>query len=120
MLIYLTTLEFSEALVLIHQLDCSILASKLACSYIAISVGSFTQRLSAYSDKLRSMKSQVIKGVTVNSQGAVIEIATFKISFEQLGRDHKESTRILGLCAFLHNEDIPNELIRRGLSLDGK
>jgi hypothetical protein len=92
MLIYLTTLEFSEALVLIHQLDCSILASKLAGSYIAISVGSFTQRLSAYSDKLRSIKSQVIKGVTVNSQGAVISVRNgpgqsegFQAGFEAAG-----------------------------------
>ncbi|KAF8535573.1 hypothetical protein BDD12DRAFT_937659 [Trichophaea hybrida] len=110
--------EFDNVCGIINNLDYGLLPCKLAGSYIAVSAGTFTERLSSYSDKLQNTLNHVVEGEITKRSSAIIESATFNISFEALERNHKESARILRLCGFLHNEDIPHELIRRGLSLD--
>lgn len=42
---------------------------------------------------------------------------TWEISFQAIGEKNQESAELLLLCSFLHNEDIWEEMLRRGQKL---
>lgn len=42
---------------------------------------------------------------------------TWEISFQAIEEKNKESAELLSLCSFLHNEDIWEEMLRRGQRL---
>lgn len=47
---------------------------------------------------------------------------TWEISFQKIESENKEAAELLLLCSFLHNEDIWEEMLRRGQNLgeDGR
>lgn len=45
---------------------------------------------------------------------------TWEISFKAIKTDNKASAELLLLCSFLHNEDITEEMLRRGKELDNE
>ncbi|KAL7269954.1 hypothetical protein RUND412_007348 [Rhizina undulata] len=74
---------------------------------------------SDYRDKLeKGLKASFkknVQGFGLPSDKASV-LTTWMLSFEELS---EEAKKLLFLCAFLSNEDIPNELFRRGSSAVG-
>lgn len=74
--------------------------------------------LSLFYEKLRNIRSWVPEE-TATHRG-YRTIAAFEVSFEALEREHYQAADLLLTCAFLHHDNIPNDLIRRGLGDNGE
>ncbi|KAF8535574.1 hypothetical protein BDD12DRAFT_892444 [Trichophaea hybrida] len=104
--------ELDKARVFIYKLDYNLHACELAGKFIVASPGAFRVRLSSLSDTLWN---NPIDGY--NLHGAAKNTATFRIGFKLLAHN-TDHAGIFLTWAFLHNEDIPYELLRRGLDED--
>jgi hypothetical protein len=106
----LTSLTNPE--ILMHMFQGNALGIKLIQAYIRNHSLSIEEYLSSYRDRFLNQA-----GVTIPDHDRVI--AAFEISFEAFDINHNEAADVLQTCAFIHNEDIRYELMRRGLGQDG-
>lgn len=105
--------SFPNSEILMHMLQGNAVVIKLAEAYVRNFGLSTEAYLPIYHNRLLNLA-----GAMVTDKDRVI--AAFEISFEAFEREHEEAANVLQMCAFVHNEDIRYELIRRGLGLDGE
>jgi len=100
-----------------HVLGGLPLALDQAGAYIEESGCSLADYLQRYKQQRRYVLKQrgVLGGDHPNSM-----METLKLSFEQLEHRSPAAAEVLRLCAFLHPDDIPEELIHAGLPYLGK
>lgn len=112
--VMVTGVDDSNARLLEYNLGNNPLAVKLAGAYIATTIGSIPTYLALYHEKLGSIR------LRLNGYDMPYAAAALEISFETLERDHEQAADLLLTCSFLHNENIYDDFIRRGLAQDGK
>lgn len=99
---------------LISHLGYNPLAIKLAGAYIAKHPGeSFAGYLLLYFNSLRTIISQVPRETTAYDSRCAI--AAFEISFSAVAKENVQAAETLLMCAFLHHDNIFDDLIWRGL-----
>jgi hypothetical protein len=115
--LHLSPPEFRSAQNLLHLLRDKTLALQLAEAYIGNSGISFRDYLPLYHEKLQSVSNQDQDGIIADHHWAV---AAFEISFEALDREDILAVHYLEVCAFLQNENILFELMRKRSSQSWK
>lgn len=97
------------------------LAISQAGSYVAARQMTLSQYMKIYENNFRNIFRNVPGGPVWSYRDQTV-FTTWEISFQEIEAKNKESAELLLLCSFLHNEDIWEEMLRRGQKLgkDGK
>ena len=85
-----------------------------ARAYIHISHYSLSRYLEEYPSKARYLLDEHWKGGKHDRS----VFATWEISFKAIQEKNPQAAKLLSVCGFLHHDDIPEELLRRGLNLE--
>lgn len=106
--------EFKDAESLTSHLGYNSLAIKLAGAYIAKHPDvSFAGYLPLYLNSLRTIVSQVPRETTAYDSRCAI--AAFEVSFSAMAKENVQASETLLMCAFLHHDNIFDDLIWRSL-----
>ncbi|KAL0634225.1 hypothetical protein Q9L58_006842 [Maublancomyces gigas] len=109
-----TDVEFKAAERLVSHLGYNSLAIKIAGAYIAKHPDvSFAAYLPLYLNSLRTIISQAPRETTAYDSRCAI--AAFEISFSAIAKENAQAAETLLMCGFLHNDNIFDDLIWRGL-----
>lgn len=97
------------------------LAIGQAGSYVAARQMSLSRYMKIYENNFSNIFRTVPGGPAWSYRDRTV-FTTWEISFREIEAKSKASAELLLLCSFLHNEDIWEEMLRRGqrLGKDGK
>ncbi|RPB23407.1 TPR-like protein [Terfezia boudieri ATCC MYA-4762] len=104
----------TTASTIVQELGYLPLALDQAGAYIHMSQYSLGRYLKAYQSNASYLLSKGWKG---GKQGRSV-FATWEISFKAIQETNPEAAKLLLICGFLNNEDISEELLKRGLNLE--
>ena len=95
-------------------MGCLPLALDQAGSYIYAQQYSFSRYLKEYERKSTYFLKQ---GWKVEDRNKSV-FATWELSFEAIEKQNPKAAELLLICGYLNNEDICEELLRKGMKLD--
>ncbi|RPB23397.1 TPR-like protein [Terfezia boudieri ATCC MYA-4762] len=104
----------TTASTIVQELGYLPLALDQAGAYIHISQYSLGRYLKAYQSNASYLLSKGWKG---GKQDRSV-FATWEISFKAIQETNPEAAKLLLVCGFLNNEDISEELLKRGMNLE--
>ena len=95
------------------KLGCLPLALDQAGAYIYIQQSSFRRYLTEYKTKTNYLLG---KGWKIDNRDKSV-FSTWELSFEAIQKQNPNAAELLLVCGFLNNEDICEELLRKGMKL---
>ena len=101
-------LERQAVIAIVQKLGCLPLALDQAGAYIHMQQYSFGRYLREYK---KSEKWEILR-----KQDESV-FATLELSFKAIQKQNPKAAELLLLCGFIDYEDIPEELLRRGMEL---
>ena len=106
--------ERQAATAIVQELGCLPLALDQAGAYIHIQQYSFSRYLREY----EANSSYLLSGKwrLLGKQDESV-FATLELSFDAIQKQDPKAAELLLLCGFIDYEDIPEELLRRGMEL---
>ena len=99
---------------IVQKLGCLPLALDQAGAYIHMQQFSFSRYLKEYETNSSYLLSG--KWKVLGKQGESV-FATLELSFDVIQKQNPRAAEFLLLCGFIDNEDISEELLRRGMKL---
>lgn len=93
------------------------LAISQAGSYVSARQMTLSQYMKIYKNNFRNIFRGVPGGPVWSYRDRTV-FTTWEISFKEIEAKNKKSAELLLLCSFLHNEDIWEEMLRRGQELE--
>jgi len=107
-------IERQAAASIVQRLGCLPLAVDQAGAYIHMQQYSFSRYLREYETNSNYLLSGKWKIVGKQDESV---FATLELSFNAIQKQNPKAAELLLLCGFMDNEDIPEELLRRGMEL---
>jgi len=109
-----TCVEQQAAASIVQGLGYLPLAVVQAGAYIHMQQYSFSRYLREYRTNSHYILSGKWKAVGKQDESV---FATLELSFDAIQKQNPRAAELLLLCGFMDNEDIPEELLRRGMNL---